>query len=544
MDEQATPCKKLKSDRIKSNVKSACLLCIRNRNDKYSLYSNCDSNVSRHCRRHHSDSISELHSFKKKYIFSVDSQLIIEALKEFDCDSTKKPKPSATPAFTKKPKPSASKPSVDLVTISSEDSEAGPSAVPVVPVACSSAVPDAGPSAVPDAGPSAVPESGPSAVPDAGPSAVPDAGPSAVHDAGPSAVHDAGPSAVHDAGPSAVHDAGPSAVHDAGPSAVHDAGPSEDTVDPCSATSNVSFDADLSLDLDDPVPLDNELEQQPDRAAPARSFASGSARYTQLNIESFTVKDAGSLISKKDFTDLCENVRYIRQKLDQTQSESTESKYKQMEQKESASWSPIKSATNLSDLTEIVSDQINLSLSSEIDCNKEIHILTCLICNYYLKEGNPAEKLQSALGASFASGNLINADKLEMYKRGNKNKSEEDKKQWFRFKWSVQEHHRSSTHTKAIEFADANEAMEKRSDKVTKNIVSIALACVKANSAQIHFTPLLATMNQAGCDIGDIGHSRYCILLVIVNNINFCLYIYGKFFICVFHSSSRLLLFI
>ena len=215
-----------------------------------------------------------------------------------------------------------------------------------------------------------------------------------------------------------------------------------------------------------------------------------------------------------------------------------------MEQK-SASCSPIKNATNLSDLTEIVSDQINLSLSSQINCNNEIHILICVICNYYLKEENPSEKLRSALNASFASGNLIDADKLEIYKRGNKNKSEEDKKQRFCFKWSVQEHHRCSTHTKAIEFADANEAIEKRSDKVTKNIVSIALACVKANSAQIHFTPLLATMNQGGCDIGDIGHSRYCILLVIVNNkINFYLYIYGKFFICVFHSCSQLSLFI
>ena len=150
-----------------------------------------------------------------------------------------------------------------------------------------------------------------------------------------------------------------------------------------------------------------------------------------------------------------------------------------------------------------------MDLTSELtDSGEEVGVITCVLCNDYMKKGNPAEKVKNALGSSFAAGHLIDSKKFKLFKKGSECSLESDRKLWFSFRFNAAEHHLTLIHKKAVDFSSEVLSREKRSNKVTKKIISIAIACVKSNSAAMHFTPLLSTMHEAGCDIGNIGHSR------------------------------------
>ena len=171
--------------------------------------------------------------------------------------------------------------------------------------------------------------------------------------------------------------------------------------------------------------------------------------------------------------------------------------------------SKLKSAANITELSEYNSESIRLDLASQLtDSGEEACVITCVLCNDYLKKGNPDEKVRKALGFSFAAGHLIDSKNFKLFKKGSECSLETDRKLWFSFRCNACEHHLTLIRKKAVDFSSEVLSREKRSMKVTKNIISIAIACVKSNSAAMHFTPLLSTIHEAGCDIGNIGHSR------------------------------------
>ena len=159
-------------------------------------------------------------------------------------------------------------------------------------------------------------------------------------------------------------------------------------------------------------------------------------------------------------------------------------------------------ATNIEDIASC--EAIPICISDE-ETSKPI--IFCTTCRNYLKEGKTSLNAKKTfLSGSFASGLPITREKLTAYQNGNQ--CIKTRSIWYNFKHNLQDHFKTLLHQEASNFETTLDASRKRSLKVTSNIVAIALQCIKAKTADLHFSTWLSTLEMAGGDIGNIGHSR------------------------------------
>ena len=168
----------------------------------------------------------------------------------------------------------------------------------------------------------------------------------------------------------------------------------------------------------------------------------------------------------------------------------------------------LKELSSISELESISTPSINLIIT-ESPGNGAGYIVKCCHCEAYLNDDPKIDqKVQRSIGSTFAGGHHIPLSTYEIYNKGSSLSNPESKRKWINFKSTLVQHHLLLTHKKAVEYHEKKETAIKRNDRVTRNIISIAIACVKSNAAARHFTPLLSTMALTGSDIGNIGHSR------------------------------------
>ena len=185
---------------------------------------------------------------------------------------------------------------------------------------------------------------------------------------------------------------------------------------------------------------------------------------------------------------------------------SSNTTFKQSNKTEDSSIVELKCVKNINEIEKCAQAEILIEKVTELPFHG--HLVTCRTCKYFINHGLSGDKFKKTLGGSFAAGYKISEETYKLYQLGNENKNEEAKKSWQNFKQSIIAHHNSGFHLKAVECKNTTAANEVRSIRVTKNIVTVAIANIKSKTAACHFLPALSMVHELGGDVGDIGHSR------------------------------------
>ena len=126
-----------------------------------------------------------------------------------------------------------------------------------------------------------------------------------------------------------------------------------------------------------------------------------------------------------------------------------------------------------------------------------------------LVKDNPIKYALRGIGkyaSSLSSGLLIPSEKAECLISGGN-------MYWHQMKRSIKQHlgcigNHSQLHFEALQYQTTMKKRKARGEKVTENLIRIALSVLKSKSAAKHFESQIASHVATGSDLGDFGHSR------------------------------------
>ena len=107
---------------------------------------------------------------------------------------------------------------------------------------------------------------------------------------------------------------------------------------------------------------------------------------------------------------------------------------------------------------------------------------------------------------SISSGLILSADKSELLINGGNT-------YWYHIKHSIKQHltcsgEHSQLHYDALQHEAVMKKRQERGERVTQNLIRIAVGVIKSKSAAQHFESQIAAHVSTGSDLGDLGHSR------------------------------------
>ena len=169
---------------------------------------------------------------------------------------------------------------------------------------------------------------------------------------------------------------------------------------------------------------------------------------------------------------------------------------------------------NIVDLTEKIT---RIRFYAGTLAEKGQSVLRCETC-YSLLESrmnikpakDPRKVVLKGIGkysGSISSGLILSADKSELLINGGNT-------YWYHIKHSIKQHlacsgEHSQLHYDALQHeAVMKKRHEERGERVTQNLIRIAVGVIKSKSAAQHFESQVAAHVSTGSDLGDLGHSR------------------------------------